>query len=202
MKALIINSIKALSLIIVFILIASIFGFFSFLCNDNEIRARLLFPLMEIGLLVCITIANIITPVKLWDNPYSLKYKWILIGLVIGLITYFVSNTEAYIFEFENRNVNIRNWNFIIAELILAPIIEELFFRKWIITYMEKLKLPTIFIVAVSTISFWSLHVGFYRFDVIILAISNCIVFLKTRDIRYCIIAHFFDSVLLGLYTF
>jgi len=79
-----------------------------------------------------------------------------------------------------------------ISESILGPIAEELLFRKWVVEMMKRAQAKSIFIVSVSAVLFFLLYVSQdnLRIDTLIMGAVLCVFYLKTNDIRYCIIVH------------
>lgn len=79
-----------------------------------------------------------------------------------------------------------------ISSLILAPILEELLFRKYMFAkLLEKYSLN--WSIIISSIFFSLIHIPSYSnlFPTFIFGIICCIVYLKTKNILYPIILHF-----------
>ncbi|MCR5432844.1 MAG: CPBP family intramembrane metalloprotease [Bacteroidaceae bacterium] len=75
---------------------------------------------------------------------------------------------------------------------IIGPIAEELFLRKWYISMMERASFSKIAIVVSNALVFYAAHVGtsFWRLDTLIMAVILCLMYMRTRDVRYCVITH------------
>lgn len=88
--------------------------------------------------------------------------------------------------------------------LLLGPILEELFFRKWMIEYLEKKGVETLYILVLTTVLFLLVHIGwdkiwYSRLDVIPFAIVLGLIYMKYRDVRYCIFVHFVNNLVVNL---
>lgn len=89
----------------------------------------------------------------------------------------------------------------VLAFSLLGPIAEELFFRQWVISYLTKYNYSNFAKMLVSSMSFCLIHllptanggvwtVPYWRIDTLLFGILQYWVFVKTRDVRYCIIIH------------
>lgn len=89
----------------------------------------------------------------------------------------------------------------VLAFSLLGPIAEELFFRQWVISYLTKYNCSNFAKMLVSSMSFCLIHllptandgvwiVPYWRIDTLLFGILQYWVFVKTRDVRYCIIIH------------
>ena len=85
---------------------------------------------------------------------------------------------------------------------IIGPIAEELFLRKWYISVMERASFGKIAIVISNALIFYVAHVGIgvWRLDTLIMAVILCLTYMRTRDIRYCVITHVTCN-LLGIFS-
>ena len=83
-----------------------------------------------------------------------------------------------------------------ISVLIIAPIFEELFFRKFLFGELFKKYSLTVSILA-SSICFSAIHLPSYRslIPTFIFGIIACLIYKKTRNIFYTIILHFFINL-------
>ncbi len=82
-----------------------------------------------------------------------------------------------------------------ISIIIIAPIFEELFFRKFLFTELQK-KYSLNLSVLISSICFALVHLPNYRnlIPIFILGILSCIIYYRTKNIFYSIILHFFSN--------
>ena len=85
---------------------------------------------------------------------------------------------------------------------IIGPIAEELCLRKWSISVMERASFSKIAIVVSNTLIFYAAHVGtgVWRLDTLIMAVILCLMYMRTRDVRYCAITHVTCN-LLGIFS-
>ena len=85
---------------------------------------------------------------------------------------------------------------------IIGPIAEELFLRKWYISVMERASFGKIAIVVSNALIFYAAHVGtgVWRLDTLIMAVVLCLMYMRTRDVRYCVITHVTCN-LLGIFS-
>ncbi|WP_025744109.1 CPBP family intramembrane glutamic endopeptidase [Aquimarina pacifica] len=107
----------------------------------------------------------------------------------------YLSGTELKPFEFSkssNLSVLYRG----ISVLIIAPIFEELFFRKFLFGKVLKKHSLTLSII-VSSICFSLIHLPSYRnlLPTFIFGIIACLIYNKTNNIFYTIILHFLTNL-------
>lgn len=90
-----------------------------------------------------------------------------------------------------------------IAALIIAPIFEELFFRKYLFSELVKSYSLKISIV-ISSLCFSLIHIQSLRnlLPTFIFGIVSCIIYKITKNISYSIILHFFVNLSWLLLTF
>ncbi len=82
-------------------------------------------------------------------------------------------------------------WYAIISALIIAPIFEELFFRYFILNYLETQLKPR-YAILVSALLFGAFHLNIRQFlFASVLGVVLGIVYNKTKDIRHSIFLHF-----------
>ena len=79
-----------------------------------------------------------------------------------------------------------------ISVLVVAPIFEELFFRKYIFVELQK-KYPYQISILISSICFSLIHLPSYRnlIPTFLFGVICCIIYTKTRNIIYPIFLHF-----------
>ena len=78
----------------------------------------------------------------------------------------------------------------------------KLLLRKWYISVMERASFGKIAIVVSNALIFYAAHVGtgVWRLDTLIMAVILCLTYMRTRDIRYCVITHVTCN-LLGIFS-
>ena len=83
-----------------------------------------------------------------------------------------------------------------ISGLIIAPIFEELFFRKFLFVELTK-KYSLVTSIIVSSVLFSAVHLPIYSnlVPTFIFGITACLIYHKTRNIFYCIILHFLGNL-------
>ena len=81
-------------------------------------------------------------------------------------------------------------------------LLTSLFLRKWYISVMERASFSKIAIVVSNTLIFYAAHVGtgVWRLDTLIMAVILCLMYMRTRDVRYCVITHVTCN-LLGIFS-
>lgn len=107
----------------------------------------------------------------------------------------YFSGVELKPFEFsESTNLSIIYRG--ISVLIIAPILEELFFRKFLFAEVLKKYSLTVSIL-VSSICFSVIHLPSYRnlLPTFIFGIIACLIYNKTRNIFHTIILHFLSNL-------
>jgi membrane protease YdiL (CAAX protease family) len=100
---------------------------------------------------------------------------------------------EPYVhFELSNSHIIFKG----ISGLIIAPVLEELLFRKYMFTNLLK-KYSLNWSIIISSLFFSLIHIPSYRnlIPTFIFGIICCIVYLKTKNILYTIILHFFANL-------
>ena len=135
----------------------------------------------------------------------SLNLKLSIISLFLGGV--FVSSSLACSFMFHRHNAeNVPIFCYVCA-ILVAPFVEELFYRKWIITYLEKHGFHDISIMLFTSFLFYFIHwlaviypFWYYRFDTFFMGIIQYALYKKTGDIRYCIMAHVSSNVIASFY--
>ena len=83
----------------------------------------------------------------------------------------------------------------LISTIFISPICEELLFRG---VFLNRLKIivPTSFAIIITSILFGALHSYGSIISAFIFGICMCIIYLKTRNILTCILAHFLNNLL------
>ena len=104
--------------------------------------------------------------------------------LIIVIVNVFFSYGMLYLSNFA-----------LISTIFISPICEELLFRG---VFLNRLKIivPTSFAIIITSILFGALHSYGSIISAFIFGICMCIIYLKTRNILTCILAHFLNNLL------
>ena len=144
----------------------------------------------------------------IWRNPnLGMKLKTAILSLVLGVLWQLIILLLTSLFDAPYTDAREP---YTLATLILhifsfsiiAPIAEELFLRKWYISMMERASFGKTAIVISNALIFYAAHVGtgVWRFDTLIMAVILCLMYMRTRDVRYCVITHVTCN-LLGIFS-
>ena len=100
--------------------------------------------------------------------------------------------------NYATSNNNIALIYNLISTLLVAPIIEELFYRKFLLDKLSKKNKPILAIV-VSSICFSIMHIETPNnlIPTFISGITLRIIYLKTKKIGYCIMLHFIVNLII-----
>lgn len=142
-------------------------------------------------------------------NLPKLRLRPTMISIALGLAVWAMA-AILYTFAYPGAHPRIRN-NYALCLSVMfflvSPIVEEMFFRGWMLCYMESKSFskPTI-ILTISTMFYlyhWTPVIPFYScLDTFALSVLTCCMFFKTRDIRYCILMHFVLNFMNSLIAF
>ena len=144
----------------------------------------------------------------IWRNPsLGMNLKTVILSLSLGVLWQLIILLLTSLFDAPNTDPRE---SYTLATLILhifsfaiiGPIAEELFLRKWYISVMERASFSKISIVVSNALIFYAAHVGIgvWRLDTLIMAVILCLTYMRTRDIRYCVITHVTCN-LLGIFS-
>ena len=134
----------------------------------------------------------------IWCNPsLGVNLKTVVLSLALGVLWQLIILLLTSLFDAPNTDPREA---YTLATLILhifsfsiiGPIVEELFLRKWYISVMERASFGKIAIVVSNALIFYAAHVGtvVWRLDTLIMAVVLCLMYMRTRDVRYCVITH------------
>ena len=148
-------------------------------------------------LLVALAVENKIEKLDLWTFERSrLQIKVVFISVLLGLlwqlsiylICQFCKADYPHSATTELSPLLIS----VVATGLLGPFTEEMLFRKWLVSMMERSRFKPIVIILCSSVLFFCAHLGdtFLRVDTFIFAIPICYLFIRYHDVRYCFIAH------------
>ena len=144
----------------------------------------------------------------IWRNPsLGMNLKTAILSLALGALWQLIILLLTSLFDAPNTDPREP---YTLATLILhifsfaiiGPIAEELLLRKWYISVMERASFGKIAIVASNALIFYAAHVGtgVWRLDTLIMAVILCLMYMRTRDVRYCVITHVTCN-LLGIFS-
>ena len=134
----------------------------------------------------------------IWCNPsLGVNLKTVVLSLALGVLWQLIILLLTSLFDAPNTGPREA---YTLATLILhifsfsiiGPIAEELFLRKWYISVMERASFGKIAIVVSNALIFYVAHVGtgVWRLDTLMMAVVLCLMYMRTRDVRYCVITH------------
>ena len=138
----------------------------------------------------------------------NINYKAVLFILLIVFSKEFIDRplTDFYILIESSRNSEVApfinsefttfSYYYSVLILILAPIFEEIFFRKILFTSLLK-KHSLITSIIVSSLLFSAIHLPSYinLIPTFIFGIISCLIYIKTKNITYSIIFHFIANL-------
>ena len=149
----------------------------------------------------------------IWRNPsLGMNLKTVILSLALGVLWQLIILLLTSLFDAPNTDPRE---SYTLATLILhifsfaiiGPIAEELLLRKWYISVMERASFGKIAIVVSNALIFYALifyaaHVGtgVWRLDTLIMAVILSLTYMRTRDVRYCVITHVTCN-LLGIFS-
>ena len=136
--------------------------------------------------------------------------KNVLIALLLGVVVFGMSYTNTLFNGSHENNITLLGF---LKGVMFAPILEELYFRLWMTKYMSRHGIGTKAICLISSVLFWlghiqesnvfgslGLSVANCRIDTLFVAILLFVLYKKTNDIRYSIIAHSLANLLVNLF--
>ena len=144
----------------------------------------------------------------IWRNPsLGMNLKTVILSLALGVLWQLITLLLTTLFDAPNTDPRE---SYTLATLILhifsfsiiGPIAEEVFLRKWYISMMKRASFSKTAIVVSNALIFYVAHVGtgVWRLDTLIMAVVLCLMYMRTRDIRYCVITHVTCN-LLGIFS-
>ena len=124
--------------------------------------------------------------------------------LCIGILLAAITQIYVYLFpSFEKENVNLTKMDVTfsaMSNLLVAPIAEELFGRKWAVSYLEKANVKPVYILFITSFLFFIVHTSYMplylRFDTLFSGAVLCYIYIRYRDVRYCIFIHFIMNLI------
>ena len=95
----------------------------------------------------------------------------------------------------EHSSVYIASLIFL-KSIILAPVLEELLFRKWMFGYLKSKDFSPVFILLFTSALFYLWHGEFHRWELFISGLLFGVFYLKGKNIAYPIICHMLLNIL------
>lgn len=184
-----------------FVVFPFLLGHYSFtLCNHI---GRLVFLIPFLYILFKKTKINIVSPEtanKNSDFPW-LRLSCIGIALAImALACNHLLNPNPSVQEKTNETV-VEMIVGVISLVLLSPVTEELFFRKWMISYLERANIKPVYIFAITSFLFFIPHTnflaGYFRFDILLFGAVQYCIYKKYRDVRYCMFVHCINNLII-----
>ena len=134
----------------------------------------------------------------IWCNPsLGVNLKTGVLSLALGVLWQLIILLLTSLFDAPNTDpLEAYTLATLILHIfsfsIIGPIAEELFLRKWYISMMERASFSKTAIVVSNALIFYVAHVGtgVWRFDTLMMAVILCLMYMRTRDVRYCVITH------------
>ncbi len=196
-------ALPALATLVIVHVIYTLFGHFY-----NEKETLLYFIVSQLSVLATVFAFRNIQSMAFMNLP-KLRLRPTMISIALGLAVWAMA-AILYTFAYPGAHPRIRN-NYALCLSVMfflvSPIVEEMFFRGWMLCYMESKSFskPTI-ILTISTMFYlyhWTPVIPFYScLDTFALSVLTCCMFFKTRDIRYCILMHFVLNFMNSLIAF
>ncbi len=168
--------------------------------SDAGWATRVTSVLTPLVLLIALWIEDRKGEMGLWNLSGKLHLKYIFLSLLLGLgwqVLYYFMNGAQPLAPKESSNLLMQSFLFV-GIMVLAPVAEELLFRKWLITMMNRANFSKYAIVLTSAVLFFLCHSveTVPRFDTLIVSIPLCLLYFKTNDVRYAIIAHTVNNLI------
>ena len=132
---------------------------------------------------------------------------WVLLGL--GLAIALMARIYYHLFSpysAGSENITYHGLEAIcmfISSVLITPIIEELFFRKWMVTYLERKDIKPIYILLITSVLFFIVHTNaqytYFRFDTLLSGAIFYYIYTRYRNIKYCISVHMIWNMVVNL---
>lgn len=132
---------------------------------------------------------------------------WVLLGL--GLAIALMARIYYHLFSpysASSENITYHGLEGIcmfMSNVLMYPIIEELFYRKWMITYLERKAFKSIYILLITSFLFFLIHTNtqymYFRFDTLLSGAILYYIYTRYRNIKYCISVHIICNMVVNL---
>lgn len=139
-----------------------------------------------------------------WHNQLKVNIQFVVAFLVVIVVWWFLKLNILYggfhnlMFSFHWTEENAL---ILLKSVLIAPVLEELLFRKWMFDYMKSNAFSSLFILIFSSLIFYVWHGEFQRWDLIISGLIFGAVYMKGKNIVYPIIIHALGNLLSSLYV-
>lgn len=169
--------------------------FHIYLYGEEDTLAAL--PVISITTLAIVFALNKYEHINFLHFP-KLRIQPLIVSIIFGALMWIFSHFYNAILFPELHNETIRSIYGLVYYILspfLAAITEEMFFRGWLLGYMEKKSFSKITIILTISTGFFLFHwlpfnPIYLRIDTFILSVLTCCMFFKTRDLRYSILIH------------
>lgn len=132
---------------------------------------------------------------------------WVLLGL--GLAIALMARIYYHLFSpysAGSENITYHGLEGIcmfMSSALILPIIEELFYRKWMITYLERKGFKSTYILLITSFLFFFIHTNtqymYFRFDTLLFGAIFYYIYTRYRNIKYCISVHIICNMVVNL---
>jgi len=132
---------------------------------------------------------------------------WVLLGL--GLAIALMARIYYHLFSpysAGSENITYHGLEGIcmfMSSALILPIIEELFYRKWMITYLERKAFKSIYILLITSFLFFFIHTNtqymYFRLDTLLSGAIFYYIYTRYRNIKYCISVHIICNLVVEL---
>ena len=135
------------------------------------------------------------------NNKFNIIPKLLIISITLALISkcYGLIFTSTFDVQKYNNETSLELISYTLGVLFLAPIAEELFFRKWMIDYLNRVEIKPFYILIITSFLFFIAHINLtsshIRLDALIFAITEYHIYKKYHNIKYCIFVHFMNNL-------
>lgn len=164
---------------------------------------RFIYVIPFLILLFWKTDIDIIGHKKVPNNLFFLLLRLVLICIVLVIIEYIYN----YFFGLEitkpasKGSLSLAETAYIsISVIILSPITEELFFRRWMVEYLQRANVKSVYIMIITTILFFIPHINtlhwHFPFDCLLFGVVMYFIYNKYQDVRYCISVHMLHNLI------
>lgn len=166
-----------------------------YLYGEEDVLAAL--PVTGVTILAIVFVLNKFEHTNFLHFP-KLRIRLLIVSIILGILIYLLNYFYiAILFPELHRGPieSIYGLFYYILVPFLTAIPEEMFFRGWLLGYMEKKSFSKITIILTISTAFFLIHwlpfaPIYRRIDTFIFSVIACCMFFKTRDLRYCILMH------------
>lgn len=143
------------------------------------------------------------------QNTHVCSKEWLILSAV-GIVLGFISTLYGHLLRPVSGSFLLSHATqlsecvaYIFGVLVVAPVVEELLFRKWMISYLERNNFNVFIIIIVSSTLFFMGHIDWtrniFRFDTFVFAVILCCIYLKYHDVRPCMFVHFVNNLVVNM---